>query len=89
MLNSYSRRTTRFSTVSPIGLLHLTAFDVAVAVYRRGSTPNVDPRADNATDLNAGFERRAAPTTVNSGSVRLVVGSTFTARRRRHTGSNG
>ena len=89
MLNSYSRRTTRFSTVSPIGLLHLTAFDVAVAVYRRGSTPNVDPRADNATDLNAGFERRAAPTTVNSGSVRLVVGSPFTARRRRHTCSDG
>ena len=90
---SCSRRMTLlFCGVLPIGLLHSTAFSVAVAAYRRGSTPNVGLRTETvvgSTAGRAGIGRHAVPPTANSGSMPLVAGFTFTVEKRSHTGTSG
>jgi len=74
-----------FCGVLPIGLLHSTAFSVAVAAYRRGSTPNVGLRTETvvgSTAGRAGIGRHAVPPTANSGSMPLVAGFTFTVEKK-------
>ena len=65
----------------PIGLLHTTASRVALAVYRRGSTPNVGLRAETVVGSNAGIGSHAVPPTPSSGSMQLVAGLTFTVEK--------